>query len=293
MASSNLKRFMIPGALVIGGITAGSMLAPVALAAADDAITDDDIIDDDSTDTTESTNRHRHIDHHPVAEALIETLGLTAGELRAAFAEGKSPADIAGEQGVAVEDLEAALVEAANERIDRALAAERIDADRAAELKAEVDDRIAEMITRTPGDGFGHPHRRHHGFGGGEVAEFLGMTTDELRAALSEGQTLAEVAEAQGVSEDDLVAYLLEQLEERLDQAVENGRLDADDVDEKLADAADRIEEHINAEPGERPDGRRWRHGHRHHHHGDRGGNQTDSGDTDTEGETVESSVDV
>jgi hypothetical protein len=168
-----------------------------------------------------------------------------------------------------------------------------MDPDRAAELKEELDDRIGEMITRTPGDRMGDGPGRNdrHGRGpggpGGEVAEFLGMTNDELRAALAEGQTLAEVADARGVSEDELVAFLLGQLEERLDQAVENGRLGADEVDEKLAEATEHIEEHINAEPGERPggfgDGFRRGHGHRGHH----------NGDADSDGETVESSLDV
>lgn len=317
MASSDLKRFVIPGALVVGGITAGSMLAPVAFASAEEDTTDTSE-STDSTDTTDQTDDssddgssdrfrrgHRHLDHHPVAEELTETLDMTVEELRAAFAEGKSLADVAAEQGVPVAELEAALLEAATERIDEAVAADRIDADRAAELKEGLADRIREMVNREPGDGFGRGRGRlFGGGGGGEVAEFLGLTTDELRAAFVDGQTLAEVAEAQGISEDELVAFLLEQLEERLDQAVENGRLDADDVDEKLADAAERIEEHINAEPGDRPqgfgDGFRRGHGHR-GHHGDDGDidgpdsddSSTESGDTDTDGETVESSVDV
>lgn len=303
MASSDLKRFMIPGALVVGGITAGSMLAPVAFASAEED-TSDTSESTDSTDTAEQTTdssdddssdrvrrgRHRHLDHHPVAEELTETLDMTVAELRAAFAEGKSLADIAAEQGVPVAELEAALLEAATERIDEALAADRIDADRAAELKEGLADRISEMVNREPGEGFGRGRGRGFGgAGGGEVAEFLGLTTDELRAAFADGQTLAEVAEAQGVSEDELVAFLLEQLEERLDQAVENGRLDADEVEEKLADAAERIEEHINAEPGDRPEGfrngPRRGHGHRGHHGED--------GDIDADGETVESSLDL
>lgn len=325
-SSSDLKRFMIPGALVVGGLTAGSMLAPVGFAAADDDTTDttasadtadqtSDSSDVDSTDSATTTDdgrpgrgRHGHLDH-PGVEVLTETLGMTPEELRAAFAEGKSLADIATDQGVAVDELETALTEAATDRIDQALADDRIDADRAAELKDELADRIGEMMNRTPGDRLGKEGDRegpdgHHGegrgrrgSGGGEVAEFLGLTTDELRAALTEGQTLAEVAEAQGVSEADLVAFLLDQFEERLDQAVENGRLDADEADEKLADAADRIEEQINAEPGDRPEGMRGGpgpgHGPRWHHGGADDGANVDGGGADTDGETVESSLDV
>ncbi len=277
MAIPDLKRFMIPGALVIGGVTAGSMLAPVALASAADDTTDstdestDETVDtpDSEADSDVDERRARHRRHHRLhaarhlaADVVTETLDMTEDELRDAFSEGKSLADIAADQGVAVDDLKAALEAAATERIDQAVEDERIDADRAAEMKENLGDRIDELIERTPGDRFGRGHG-HHAHGGGEaLAEFLGLSVDELRAAMADGGTLAELAEAQGVSEDDLVAFLLDSVEERLDQAVENGRLDADDAEDKLDGAAERIEEHINSEFGERP-GRKG-HGHRH-----------------------------
>ena len=313
MASSDLKRFMIPGALVVGGVTVGSMLAPVAFAAATDET--ESPSEETDTETTESLDseadadgdadddgeararkgRRGHFARHLAGDVLTETLDMTAEELRAALADGQSLADVAGEQGVAIEDLKAALVEAATERIDEAVAEDRIDADRAAELTEGLSDHVDELLNRTPGEMFdgegrgrGHSHYHRHGRNGGaELAEFLGLTTDELRSGFADGQSLADIAEAQGIDEDDLVAFLMGQLEERLDQAVENGRLDADDVEEKLADAEVRIEEHINAEPGERP-GRGHRHG---GFRGDRA--DTDGGDTDTDGETVESSLDV
>ncbi|GAA3812504.1 hypothetical protein [Cellulomonas soli] len=41
------------------------------------------------------------------------------------------------------------------------------------------------------------------------AAETLGLSTDEVMSALDQGQTLADLAEAQGVSKDDLVAALV------------------------------------------------------------------------------------
>jgi hypothetical protein len=60
------------------------------------------------------------------------------------------------------------------------------------------------------------PERRHHGRPGGHgghlpwdaIADLLGMTTDELRAALSDGNTLAEIAEQQGVDLADIRALI-------------------------------------------------------------------------------------
>lgn len=98
---------------------------------------------------------------------------------------------------------------------------------------------------------------------GGALTDVLGMTGEELRAALSDGQTIAEVAGAQGVSVDDVVAALVAEAEERIDTAVENGRLTDDEAAEKLADATEHITDLVNGEfePGDRPG-----------HHGRRGG---------------------
>ncbi|NQV06174.1 hypothetical protein HQ535_06465 [bacterium] len=95
----------------------------------------------------------------------------------------------------------------------------------------------------------------HHRFGGHGVeaaAEFLGITVEDIRAAFEDGSTLADVAAANGSSADALVTELVSQAEERLDQAIEDGNLDAADRDEKLAEITDRVTDMVN---GERPEG--------------------------------------
>jgi hypothetical protein len=91
--------------------------------------------------------------------------------------------------------------------------------------------------------------RGHHG-GGPDLAAAataLGMSEDELRTALeAEGTTLADVAEEQGVAVDDLVAALVTAQEERIAQAVEDGRLTQEEADERLADLEERVTERVN-----------------------------------------------
>jgi len=316
MAISDLKRFLVPGALVVGGVTVGSILAPVALASADDDTGSTDSsseTDSDQSSDADSTEadgrrgdgkglraRHRiwHRARALAGDVVTETLGMTGEELRSALSEGKSLADIAVEQGVPVEDLTAALVGAAEERIDQAVSAGNLDEERAEEIKAELAERIDEHVNRvhdgsTGPRGNGHWHRHgKHGHGAEAVAEFLGMTTDELRAAHEDGQTLAEIAQAQGVSEDELVNFLLSKLQDRLDTAAENGRIDADQVDQILGEAETRIEEHINGEgDGEGRFGRGHGHrrfGHRHahgpFHHGTSADAAADGAATDSAG---------
>jgi polyhydroxyalkanoate synthesis regulator phasin len=97
-------------------------------------------------------------------------------------------------------------------------------------------------------------HGGRHGDGGFDLdaaATALGLSEDELRTALeTDGATLAQVAEDAGVPVDTLVDALVQAQEERIAQAVEDGRLTQAEADERLADLDQRITEQVNsAEP--------------------------------------------
>lgn len=94
-------------------------------------------------------------------ELAAETLGLTVDELRTALREGDTLAQVAEEQGVAVEDLVDALVAAAEERLAEAVADGRITEERADEMAATISERIAERVEQTVEQrGPGGPHGR-------------------------------------------------------------------------------------------------------------------------------------
>jgi hypothetical protein len=91
-----------------------------------------------------------------------------------------------------------------------------------------------------------------HGAGLEAMAETIGIEVDELRAALEEGQTPAEVAEANGVSREYLVAALVEEINTHLDEAVENGDLTEVEADERRAEVEDHANDIVD---GVRPEG--------------------------------------
>ncbi len=289
MTTSKFKRIGLPAALIVGGVTAGSFLAPIGLASAQEADTDaeDTTTEESETEAEDNDgdeNEGRRRGHHrgAKAEVVTEALGLSTDEIREGFEEGKTLADMAAEQGVDVEDLKAAMVSAATERINAAVEAERIDADEAAEKLAEIEASIDERLNTVPdlsereGKGRGHRHGQR-GASLEALEETLGLSGEEIRAELEAGNTLADVAEAQGVSVEDLADQLIANMEERLDQAVENGRIDEDKADEIREGLEEKVDERLNSEfDGER--GNRGRRGNR----GERG-NQADT--------TVESSV--
>jgi uncharacterized protein YidB (DUF937 family) len=161
-------------------------------------------------------------------EAAAEALGMGVDELRDALRDGSTIADVAGERGVDVQAVIDAMVADATERIDQRVADGDLDADRAAELKEELPERITDVVNGEAR--LGH-HHRGPGFGFGGVpaaAEALGMSVEDLRTALRDGQTIAQVAEERGVDlqtvVDAIVEEATEDIEERVDDFV-NGEL--------------------------------------------------------------------
>lgn len=77
-------------------------------------------------------------------------LGLTESELREELADGKSLADVAREQGKSVDGLVRELVDEAEQRIDDAVADDRLSEERGARLKDDLEERIRDRVDREP-----------------------------------------------------------------------------------------------------------------------------------------------
>jgi polyhydroxyalkanoate synthesis regulator phasin len=89
------------------------------------------------------------------------------------------------------------------------------------------------------------------------AADYLGVTQAELREALRDEQSLADVARAKGKSVDGLKAAMIKGVKADLDEAVEDGditREHADQLVEKLSGEIDRLVE--GRVPSPRPFGR-------------------------------------
>lgn len=115
----------------------------------------------------------------------------------------------------------------------------------------------------------GPMHEGRHGFGlrgdiAEDVSEVLGLSTEEIRSQLADGQSLADIAATQGVDTQRVVDAIVGSLQERLDAAVEAGRLTEDEAAEKAEDvaehASDLVERTFDGH-GPRGPGRGMRHG--------------------------------
>ena len=106
------------------------------------------------------------------ASDILEDLGLDAETIRDGIAEGLSLGEIAEANGSSAEALTDALVEQAETRLDDAVDAGRIDEERAAELREQIEERIDGVVSGEADFGrrghrgrFGGPR----GFGGGDA----------------------------------------------------------------------------------------------------------------------------
>ena len=116
-------------------------------------------------------------------------------------------------------------------------------------LTSAQADAVAEHLAANLPDGPGRFGRRHGGppgFDGEVVAGLLGIDVEALREALRSGQTIAEIAEANGVDPQTVIDALVDEASEHLELAVENGRLTEDEAAERLAEITERITERVN-----------------------------------------------
>lgn len=211
-----------------GGGAAGALLGTPNVSGAQDET------DDTTTDTEATAFEHGPRGHGFRGEALAtaaEVLGLSEDDLRTQLADGASIAQVAEAQGVDVQAVVDALVADATERLD--------------EIEAELPDRMTDLVNR---EGLGDGPRGGHRMGEGldAAAEALGLEADALRDQLAGGSTIAEVAEAQGVDVQVVIDALVAEANTHIDEAVADGRLDADEAEEMKSDLVDRITERVN-----------------------------------------------
>ena len=157
-------------------------------------------------------------------------------------------ADAAKQLGIDASKLNAALKQALENRVDAAVAAGRITKAQGDEMKARIAAGDVPLVGIGPGGGL--RHGGHHFADLDAAASYLGITEAELKTSLSDGSTLAEIAEAKGKSVDGLKAALVAAAKADLAQAVKDGRLTEAQQTEILSNLADRIDDLVNGELG-------------------------------------------
>jgi hypothetical protein len=195
-------------------------------------------------------------------QAMADALGMTVEELDAARAEGKTPWEIAEEQGVDLTDMRDTMRPPFEQMLDRAVAGGMLTQEQADTIRQHRADGPGPRegrggFPRFPGKDEDHPFLdpeqagAYHEQMQQAMADALGLTVEELVAARDEGQTLWEMAEERGVDLAEVGDALKTAGQELLDQAVANGTL--------TQEQADNIRQHMEDMPGRGPWGMRGR----------------------------------
>jgi len=149
---------------------------------------------------------------------VADAIGISTDDLRAALRDGQTLAKIAEANGVDPQGVVDVLVANGTERLDAAVAAGRIDQATADERKANLPERAADLVNGEL-ERNGHRHPRAS-VALRTAAEAIGIDVRDLRAALGDGQTIAQVAEANGVDPQDVIDALVARSTERITKVV-------------------------------------------------------------------------
>jgi uncharacterized protein (DUF433 family) len=192
--------------------------------------------------------RHR-LARGVVAVAAGE-LGMEPAGLVAELREGKSIADVAEGQDVALEEITDAVIGASDERLDEAVESGRITRERADEILASIEERLPDFLERDWPFRYHHHYRCHllHQARGliDVTAEELGMENADVLAALREGKSIADIAEEQGGSTEAIIEEFMVRINEVLNVAVENGFLTEEEAARKAENTREHVTNHID-----------------------------------------------
>ena len=187
---------------------------------------------------------------------VAEFLGIEPADLQGQLQAGATPAEVAEAAGSSGEALIAYLVGEAQTRLDESVANGDL-------TQAEADERLArhtERVARFVNEGAQErerPGRRHGGArrAVGVAAEVIGVEPQTVVEGIRAGQTVAEIAAANGSSGEAVVDALVANAQEHVDQAIADGRITAEEGAEKLAQASDHAQTFVfeTPQPGERP----------------------------------------
>jgi hypothetical protein len=193
--------------------------------------------------------------------AAAKYLGLSESDLRTKLRDGQSLADVAKAQSKDVEGLKTAILTTAKADLDKAVADKKLTQSQAddlyAGLKSHIDDIVNADVQRHRFGGPGGPGPViRFGFGAdtAAAAKYLGLDESALRDKLRAGQSLADVAKAQGKDVQGLEDAIVASQKARLDKAVSDKKLTQSQADDIVAGLKDHVDDLVNAKPGDRPE---------------------------------------
>ena len=167
----------------------------------------------------------------------MEILGVNRGQIVSTLASGGTLADLAAEQGSSGDDLAAALIPKAQDKVDEAVAGGHATEEQAARFMERSTEAINNAVFNQHHSG--DKVRRHfdglRGLLWKTTLDFLDVNRGDVISTFAKGETLADLAQDKGSSGDALVDALVGTVDEKLSEAVADGRITEEQKTEALA----------------------------------------------------------
>ncbi|NOU95294.1 hypothetical protein GC093_18985 [Paenibacillus sp. LMG 31456] len=167
----------------------------------------------------------KHLKHMPIIEESSTILGIDKDTLKTSLKE-KTLVEIAKEKGISEADLIAKLQAARSQKIDEAVQAGKLAAYKAEKIKASMEKHLKFMVNHK-GSNFSGKHdmnRKSMMPAPEKLSALLGITEDELHAQLKEGKSLTEIAQAKGISKDQLIAKIKDEMTPWIEKMADHKR---------------------------------------------------------------------
>ncbi|WP_281887938.1 hypothetical protein [Paenibacillus sp. YYML68] len=220
----------LAAALLLGGGTYGlsykaqaeeSPAAPAATAEA---------APQQNADKAAEHSKHKDKHHaHALIEEASSVLSMSQAELKQALKD-KTLAEVASDKGVSEAELIAKLKDIRLKQLDAAVISGKLTAEKAELMKSKLDEHLKFMVSHKLRELDKHKGGKHSKSAmhpsPGKLAELLGMTENELKAELKAGKSLTEIAAAKGISKEQLINKIQEELTPKLEKLVDHKRGD-------------------------------------------------------------------
>jgi len=188
------------------------------------------------------------VDEQAMLEDVATYLGVSSDTLRTELQSGQTLAQIAVAQGKTEDGLINFIVSKRTDELKTALSDGKITQEQHDDMKDNLEARVKEMVERTD---VGKP-----GFGGRgkgldfnaldtDIANFIGVTVDDLRTARESGKSLAGIATEHGKTEDALIQFIVSKETANLDSLLKDGKITQIQYDNAVKDMATRVKEMV------------------------------------------------
>ena len=256
------KNFLIAivsSSLLVGAVIAIPFVANAQNGSSEKIISLDDptnaIEEDKQNSETKSEMKQKRDKGQHLIGAVIESLGLEKADIATGTRNGSTLGEIAESNGITTEDLISTITSIMTEKLDEAVNEGKITADEALTKASNIQERAEQMVNKPlnqkPGKNHDDKGKGRHLIGA--VIESLGLEKADIATGTRNGSTLGEIAESNGITTEDLISTITSIMTEKLDEAVNEGKITADEALTKASNIQERAEQMVNKPLNQKP----------------------------------------